>query len=170
MRATPEHEALMREALAEARLAAETGDVPIGALVVDADGSIIGRGRNTREAAGDPTGHAEVNALRRAAAAHGDGWRLEGCTLVVTLEPCAMCAGAALASRVATIVYGAWDDKAGAVGSVYDLVRDERLPGRATVVAGVLADECATLTREFFRAPEVSLCDGPRDDGGRDVD
>lgn len=151
MRATDEHEALMRVALDEARAALETGDVPIGALVVDERGEIIGRGRNTREAIGDPTGHAEINAMRAAAAARGDGWHLDGCTLIVTLEPCAMCAGALLAARVSTVVYGAWDDKAGAVGSVYDLVRDERLPGRAVVVAGVLADEGAALVREFFR-------------------
>lgn len=141
----------MRLALDEARASAGTGDVPIGAVVADAGGRVIALGRNTREAEGDPVGHAEVNALRAAALALGDGWRLDGCTLVVTLEPCAMCAGAALASRVSTIVYGAWDDKAGAVGSVYDLVRDGRLPGSATVVAGVLADDCATLVRAFFR-------------------
>ena len=140
----------MREALAEARAALATDDVPIGAIVVDARGAIVGRGRNTREALGDPTGHAEVNALR-AAAATLDDWHLDGCTLVVTLEPCAMCAGAALAARIGTIVYGAWDDKAGAVGSVYDLVRDGRLPGRAVVVAGVLAAEGGALVRDFFR-------------------
>ncbi|KAB1650438.1 nucleoside deaminase [Pseudoclavibacter endophyticus] len=147
----------MRMALVEARAALATGDVPIGAVVVDPRGIVIARGRNTREAAGDPTGHAEVNALRSAAVAREDGWRLQGCTLVVTLEPCAMCAGALLAARVSTVVYGAWDDKAGAVGSVYDLVRDGRLPATATVVAGVLADECAELTRSFFRAESSSI-------------
>lgn len=151
MHATPEHEALMRLALDEAVVAGQSGDVPIGAIVVDARGAVIGRGHNTRERDGDPTGHAEIVAMREAASVHGDGWRLDGCTLIVTLEPCAMCAGALLAARVSMVVYGAWDDKAGAVGSVYDLVRDERLPGRATVVAGVLAEECGALVREFFR-------------------
>ena len=139
----------MRAALEEAVLAAETADVPIGAVVLDAEGSIIGRGRNAREALGDPTAHAEILALRSAASARGE-WRLEGCTLVVTLEPCAMCAGAVVLSRVARLVYGAVDPKAGAVGSLWDLVRDRRLNHRPEVVSGVLADECGELVRTFF--------------------
>ena len=139
----------MRAALEEAALALETADVPIGAVVLDAEGSIIGRGRNAREALGDPTAHAEILALRSAASARGE-WRLEGCTLVVTLEPCAMCAGAIVLSRVARLVYGAVDPKAGAVGSLWDLVRDRRLNHRPEVVSGVLADECGELVRTFF--------------------
>ena len=139
----------MRAALEQAALALETADVPIGAVVLDAEGSIIGRGRNAREALGDPTAHAEILALRSAASARGE-WRLEGCTLVVTLEPCAMCAGAVVISRVARLVYGAVDPKAGAVGSLWDLVRDRRLNHRPEVVGGVLADECGELVRSFF--------------------
>ena len=139
----------MRAALDEARAALLTADVPIGAVVLDADGEIIGRGRNTREADHDPIGHAEVVALR-AAAAHRGEWRLEGCTLVVTLEPCTMCAGAAVQSRVARVVFGAYDDKAGAVGSLWDVVRDRRLNHRPEVVAGVLADESTVLLEGFF--------------------
>lgn len=139
----------MRAALEQAALALETADVPIGAVVLDAEGSIIGRGRNAREALGDPTAHAEILALRSAASARGE-WRLEGCTLVVTLEPCAMCAGAVVLSRVARLVYGAVDPKAGAVGSLWDLVRDRRLNHRPEVVSGVLADECGELVRAFF--------------------
>ena len=143
------YEEPMRAALEEAVLAAEMADVPIGAVVLDADGSIIGRGRNAREALGDPTAHAEILALRSAASARGE-WRLEGCTLVVTLEPCAMCAGAIVLSRVAGLVYGAVDPKAGAVGSRWDLVRARRLNHRPEVVSGVLADECGELVRTFF--------------------
>jgi tRNA(adenine34) deaminase len=143
------YEEPMRAALEEAALALETADVPIGAVVLDAEESIIGRGRNAREALGDPTAHAEILALRSAASARG-GWRLEGCTLVVTLEPCAMCAGAVVLSRVARLVYGAVDPKAGAVGSLWDLVRDRRLNHRPEVVSGVLADECGELVRTFF--------------------
>ncbi|MFD1715261.1 nucleoside deaminase [Amnibacterium flavum] len=139
----------MAEALAEARAALATGDVPVGAVVVDESGVVIARGRNEREATGDPTAHAEVVALRAAAALRGD-WNLASCILVVTLEPCAMCAGAALASRVGRVVYGAWDDKAGAVGSVYDLLRDRRLPHRVEVVAGVDADLSSAMLRQFF--------------------
>ncbi len=146
----------MREALDEARSALATGDVPIGAVVLDADGVVLGRGRNVREAQADPTGHAEVVALREAARARGE-WRLEGCTLVVTLEPCTMCAGAAVLSRVERVVFAAYDDKAGAVGSLWDVVRDRRLNHRPEVVAGVLAAESAALLRDFFAAhrPEV---------------
>ena len=141
----------MRAALAEARAALGTGDVPIGAVVVDAAGEVVGRGRNVREAEADPTGHAEVVALREAARARGE-WRLTGCTLVVTLEPCTMCAGAAVLSRVDRVVFGAHDDKAGAVGSLWDVVRDRRLNHRPEVLAGVLAEESGLLLAEFFAA------------------
>ena len=139
----------MLDALDEARAALAGGDVPIGAVVLDAAGSVIGRGRNVREADADPTGHAEVVALRAAAAVRGE-WRLEGCTLVVTLEPCTMCAGALVLSRVARVGFGAYDDKAGAVGSLWDVVRDRRLNHRPEVVAGVLAEESTALLEEFF--------------------
>lgn len=140
----------MREALAEARLALPTGDVPIGAVVVAPDGSVVARGHNVREALGDPTGHAEVVALRAAATTAGE-WRLAGHTLVVTLEPCTMCAGAAVLARVDRVVFGAYDEKAGAVGSLWDVVRDRRLNHRPEVVAGVLADESTALLTAFFR-------------------
>ena len=136
-------------ALDEARLALATGDVPVGAVVVGPDGSVVGRGHNAREATGDPTAHAEVIALREAAGVVGE-WRLEGCTLVVTLEPCAMCAGAILLARVPVLVLGAWDDKAGATGSVWDIVRDRRMNHRVEVVGGVQEEACALLLREFF--------------------
>ena len=141
--------ASMREALREAVAALATDDVPIGAVVVDSAGVVLGRGRNRREADADPTAHAEVLALREAAAARGE-WRLEGCTLVVTLEPCTMCAGAAVLARVDRLVFGAHDPKAGAVGSLWDVVRDRRLNHRPEVVGGVLEDECGDLLREFF--------------------
>ena len=140
----------MLAALDEARAALATDDVPIGAVVVDAAGAVVGRGRNVREAAADPTGHAEVVALRAAAAARGE-WRLTGCTLVVTLEPCTMCAGAAVLARVDRLVFGAHDDKAGAVGSLWDVVRDRRLNHRPEVVPAVLAAESTALLDEFFR-------------------
>jgi len=136
-------------ALEQARLALATDDVPVGAVVVDADGTVIGVGRNEREATGDPTAHAEVIALR-AAAAHRGEWRLTGCTLVVTLEPCTMCAGASVLARVDRIVFGAVDEKAGAVGSLWDVVRDRRLNHRPEVVAGVRAQESSDLLRAFF--------------------
>lgn len=139
----------MRGALDEARACLATGDVPVGALVLGPDGAVLGAGHNEREATGDPTAHAEVLALRAAAAALGTR-RLEGCTLVVTLEPCAMCAGAVVLGRVSRVVLGAWDPKAGATGSVHDLVRDPRLNHRVEVVGGVLEDECGALLREFF--------------------
>ena len=139
----------MLAALAEARAALATGDVPIGAVVLDPAGNVLGRGRNVREADADPTGHAEVVALREAARARGE-WRLEGCTLVVTLEPCTMCAGAAVLSRVDRVVFGAFDEKAGAVGSLWDVVRDRRLNHRPEVVGGVLAEETGAVIREFF--------------------
>lgn len=139
----------MRQALDLAAVAAGEGDVPVGAVVVDSAGTVIGTGRNTRERDADPTGHAEIVAMREAAAARGE-WRLEGCTLVVTLEPCTMCAGALVAARVERLVFGAFDEKAGAVGSLWDVVRDRRLNHRPEVVSGVLADESAALLREFF--------------------
>ena len=140
----------MLAALDEARAAIRTGDVPIGAVVVDASGSLLARGRNVREADADPTGHAEILALRAAAAVVGE-WRLTGCTLVVTLEPCTMCAGAAVLSRIDRIVFGAYDEKAGAVGSLWDVVRDRRLNHRPEVVPDVLAGESSALLEEFFR-------------------
>lgn len=141
----------MRLALAEAELAPLTGDVPVGAVVLSPDGrTVLARARNEREATGDPTAHAEVLALRRAAEAVGE-WRLTGCTLVVTLEPCAMCAGALVQSRVDRVVYGAVDRKAGAAGSLWDLLRDRRLNHRPEVVPGVLAAPAAGLLTAFFR-------------------
>lgn len=139
----------MRLALEQAALAPSTGDVPVGAVVLSPAGELLARACNAREAVGDPTGHAEVLALRAAAEATGS-WRLEGCTLVVTLEPCTMCAGALVLSRVARVVYGADDDKAGAVGSLWDVVRDRRLNHRPEVVRGVLADASAALLGDFF--------------------
>lgn len=138
-------------ALDQARAALATSDVPVGAVVVAASGEVVGTGRNAREATGDPTAHAEVLALRTAAAARG-GWRLDGCTLVVTLEPCTMCAGAAVLARVERLVLGAWDPKAGAVSSLWDLVRDRRLNHRLDVLGGVRESECAALLEDFFRA------------------
>ena len=143
------YDAAMRHALDEARLAVGTGDVPVGAVVVDGAGSIVGTGHNAREDSRDPTAHAELLALRRAADRVGE-WRLSGHTLVVTLEPCTMCAGAAVLARVDRVVYGAADPKAGAVGSLWDVVRDRRLNHRPEVVGGVLAEESAALLREFF--------------------
>jgi tRNA(adenine34) deaminase len=139
----------MRAALEEAAAAVDHGDVPVGALVLAPDGTELGRGRNRREQLADPTAHAELEALRAAAATLG-GWRLDGCTLVVTLEPCPMCAGALVQSRVARLVFGADDPKAGAVTSLFDLVRDPRLPHRVEVHRGILADDCAALLRSFF--------------------
>jgi tRNA(adenine34) deaminase len=130
----------MELALAEAEQAAGSADVPIGAVVVDEDGQVIGRGHNEREATGDPTAHAEILAIREAARHVGE-WRLSGCTLVVTLEPCTMCAGAIVLSRLDRLVFGAYDEKAGAVGSLWDVVRDRRLNHRPEVVSGVMADE-----------------------------
>lgn len=143
------YDALMRQALDLALTAADSGDVPVGAIVIDADGLVIGRGRNTRERDADPTGHAEIVAIREATEARGE-WRLEGCTLIVTLEPCTMCAGAIVASRIERLVFGAFDEKAGAVGSLWDVVRDRRLNHRPEVVSGVLADESSTLLKQFF--------------------
>jgi tRNA(adenine34) deaminase len=139
----------MQAALDEARLALDSGDVPIGAVVLDPSGEVIGRGHNVRERDGDPTGHAELVALREAAAARGE-WRLSGCTLVVTLEPCTMCAGAVVLARLDRLVFGAYDAKAGAVGSLWDVVRDRRLNHRPEVVSGVLAEDCTALLDDFF--------------------
>jgi tRNA(adenine34) deaminase len=144
------HEQWMRRAIAVAALAPDTEDVPVGAAVFDSDGRELATGCNERELTGDPTAHAEMVAIRRAAAALGE-WRLTGCTLVVTLEPCTMCAGAAVLARLERIVFGAWEPKSGAVGSLWDVVRDRRLTHRPEVYSGVLADECAAMMREFFR-------------------
>ncbi|GAB3796203.1 nucleoside deaminase [Micromonospora zhanjiangensis] len=150
------HESWMRRALIVATAELPPGpvdrveDVPVGAVVYGPDGSELGSGRNERERAGDPTAHAEILALRRAAAVVGE-WRLAGCTLVVTLEPCTMCAGALVLARVSTLVFGAWEPKTGAVGSLWDVVRDRRLNHRPEVYAGVLEEECATVLRSFFR-------------------
>ena len=141
----------LAEARALARECRASDDVPVGAVVCDDRGAIIGRGRNVREEIGDPTGHAEIVALRQAAARLG-GWRLQGCTLVVTLEPCVMCAGALVQARVGRVVFGAWDDKAGACGSVWDLPRDPRSLHRVEVVGGVEAQECAADLTAFFAA------------------
>ncbi|MEU2173310.1 MULTISPECIES: nucleoside deaminase [Nocardia] len=142
---------MVRAAIAAAA-AAGARDVPVGAVVFDAAGRELARAANAREALGDPTAHAEILALRRAAAVHGDGWRLEGATLAVTLEPCTMCAGALVLARVGRLVFGAWEPKTGAVGSLWDVVRDRRLNHRPQVRGGVLEDECAALLDDFFRA------------------
>lgn len=143
-------EDLVRAALTVAARATATGDVPIGALVLAQDGTELASACNAREALGDPTAHAEILALREAARHHGDGWRLTGCTLVVTVEPCTMCAGALVLARVARVVFGAWEPKTGAAGSLWDVVRDRRLPHRPEVVGGVLAADCAALMNDFF--------------------
>jgi tRNA(adenine34) deaminase len=166
----PRHAHWMGLALAEARRALDTEDVPIGAVVIGPDGEVLGTGRNEREAHGDPTAHAEMVAIREAAArlqalprtggerggggqsngGQGDGWRLADCTLVVTLEPCAMCAGAIVLARIPRVVFGAWDEKAGAAGSVFDILRERRLNHWVEVYAGVREQECAALLRDFF--------------------
>lgn len=140
----------MRAAIAVARRANATEDVPIGAVILDPSGTELASECNAREALGDPTAHAEMLALRAAAARRADGWRLTGCTLVVTVEPCTMCAGALVLARIARVVFGAWEPRTGAVGSLWDVVRDRRLTHRPEVVAGVLADECSALLDEFF--------------------
>lgn len=152
-----EHEAWMDLALDEARAALATDDVPIGAVVISPDGKLLSTGRNEREALKDPTAHAEVVAIRNAVsvlAARGedDGWRLEDCTLVVTLEPCAMCAGAIVLARIPRVVFGAWDEKAGACGSVFDIVREPRLNHWVEVYPRVREQECAGLLHDFFRS------------------
>lgn len=140
----------VRAAIDAAALAG-ADDIPIGAVVWDADGVELARAGNARERLGDPTAHAEILALRAAAQRHGDGWRLTGCTLAVTVEPCTMCAGALVLARVARVVFGAWEPKTGAVGSLWDVVRDRRVNHRPEVIGGVLADECAALLDGFFR-------------------
>ncbi|GAA1414705.1 tRNA-specific adenosine deaminase [Glutamicibacter uratoxydans] len=152
-----EHEAWMDLALAEARAALTTDDVPIGAVIISPTGDVLSTGRNEREAVKDPTGHAEVIAIRNAVtalAAQGqdDSWRLEDCTLVVTLEPCAMCAGAIVLSRIPRLVFGAWDEKAGACGSVFDIVREPRLNHWVEVYPRVKEQECAEILQDFFRS------------------
>jgi tRNA(adenine34) deaminase len=142
-------EPAMRAALVEAEAAVASGDVPVGAVVLDEAGTIIARGRNRREAAGDPTAHAELEAIRAAARVTG-GWHLDGLTLVVTLEPCTMCAGAVTLARLGGLVFGAADPRAGAVGSIWDVVRDQRLAPVPEVIGGILADECLALLRSFF--------------------
>jgi tRNA(adenine34) deaminase len=141
---------LMRAALELASSALATDDVPVGALVINPAGVVTGRGKNRREIDNDPTAHAEIIALREAAIAAGD-WRLDGHILVVTLEPCAMCAGAISQSRIKTLVFGAWDEKAGAVGSVWDVLRDPRNPYQVEVFSGILEEDCSHLLREFFK-------------------
>jgi tRNA(adenine34) deaminase len=146
-------EAAMRAALAEAELAHASGDVPVGAVLLDADGSVLALARNEREKLHDPTAHAEVLAIRRGAEARGD-WRLTDTTLVVTLEPCVLCAGAILSARIPRLVFGAWDAKAGAAGSVHELLRDRRLNHRVEVMGGVLEAESGALLTKFFRGAE----------------
>lgn len=146
---TAADDAAMALALEQARAAVAGGDVPVGAVVLGPDGAVLARARNAREADGDPTAHAEVVALRAAGAVFG-AWRLAGCTLVVTLEPCTMCAGAAVLARVDRVVFGAWDPKAGAAGSLRDVLRDVRLNHRIEVIGGVREAECSQVLREFF--------------------
>ena len=158
--ADKKHHAWMGLALAEARRALDTEDVPIGAVIIGPDGAVLGFGRNQREELGDPTAHAEVVAIREAAerlrklstldGGSGDGWRLADCTMVVTLEPCAMCAGAIVLARIPRVVFGAWDEKAGAAGSVFDVLRERRLNHWVEVYPGVREAECAALLRDFF--------------------
>ncbi|MFC7788498.1 nucleoside deaminase [Microbacterium sp. MAHUQ-60] len=148
---TAAYDEAMGRALQLAADAGSAGDVPVGALVLDPERRIVGEGRNIREQTHDPTGHAEIVALRAAAAAYGS-WNLEDHTLVVTLEPCVMCAGAILQARIGRVVFGAWDDKAGAAGSMYDLLRDRRLPYRAEVIGGIRSDEATALLRDFFES------------------
>ena len=141
----------MQLALDLAAKASQQGDVPVGAIVLNSNGDVVGRGFNTREIDNDPINHAEIVAMREAANANGS-WRLDDHTLVVTLEPCTMCAGAAVQARIGRIIFGAFDDKAGAVGSLWDVVRDRRLPHRPEVVSGVMAVECGAILSEFFKA------------------
>ncbi|MGP5690490.1 tRNA adenosine(34) deaminase TadA [Glutamicibacter ardleyensis] len=154
------HNSWMDLALAEARAALETADVPIGAVIISPEGKLLSTGRNEREAGADPTAHAEVVAIRNAVKAlqaegNADGWRLEDCTLVVTLEPCAMCAGAIVLARIPRLVFGAWDEKGGACGSVFDIVREPRLNHWVEVYPRVKEEECAQLLRDFFRSKRI---------------
>jgi tRNA(adenine34) deaminase len=160
---SPQDVADMRLALALARESLDSEDVPVGAVVLSPEGTVLGRGRNAREERADPTAHAEILALREAGAAVGE-WRLAGCTLVVTLEPCPMCAGALLQARVRKLVFGAWDPKAGAAGSLMDIVRDRRFNHQIEVIPEVLEAECSALLRDFFdgrrqhdRAPDEPI-------------
>ena len=139
----------MRDAIAIASAASSTGDVPVGAIVINKDGVVVGKGSNEREANNDPTAHAEIVAIRNAASRLQNS-RLDGCTLIVTLEPCAMCAGAIAQSRISRVIFGAWDEKAGAVGSVWDVLRDPRSIFKVEVTAGILEKECAALLKDFF--------------------
>jgi tRNA(adenine34) deaminase len=143
-------EELMRQAIDVAKSATRTGDVPVGAIVINSDGVLIGKGFNEREANNDPTAHAEIVAIRSAASRLQNS-RLDGCTLIVTLEPCAMCAGAIAQSRISKVIFGAWDEKAGAVGSIWDVLRDPRSIFKVEVNAGVLKEECAELLTDFFK-------------------
>ena len=143
------HDKAMRQAIEVAKLALVSGDLPVGAVILDAAGDIVATGYNRREIDGDPTAHAEIVAIREAASKL-ESWRLDNHTLVVTLEPCAMCAGAIAQSRIATVLFGAWDEKAGAVGSVWDVLRDPRTLHKTEVIAGVLEAECAALLNSFF--------------------
>ena len=140
---------LMGRCLQLAASAPASGDVPVGGVVVSADGVILGEGFNTRERDADPSGHAEINALRAAATSMGS-WRLDGCSLVVTLEPCSMCAGAISQSRISTVIFGTWDKKAGAAGSVFDVLREPRLNHWVEILPGIRRQECSDLLREFF--------------------
>ena len=141
---------LMNAALELARQAMTTGDVPVGAIVINAAGEIVGSGNNLREFDNDPTAHAEIVAMREAALV-GENWRLDDHTLIVTLEPCAMCAGAIAQSRMKKVIFGTWDEKAGAVGSVWDILRDPRAVHKVEVVSGVLEEQCAGILKEFFQ-------------------
>ena len=144
------NEDLMHQALDVAKGALASNDVPIGAIVIDPNGKVIGTGANRREIDEDPSSHAEIVAMREAGK-NIKNWRLDGCTIVVTLEPCAMCAGAIAQSRVKTLIFGAWDEKAGAVGSVWDILRDPRSPHRTEVISGILEKECALILAQFFK-------------------
>ena len=165
MQARPEDVAAVRRSLDEARAALADGEVPIGAVVLAPDGAVLATGRNERERSGDPTAHAEVVALRAAAARLGT-WRLDGCVLAVTLEPCPMCAGAAWLSRVGRVVFGAWNDEYGAAGSLWDVLRDRRLNHRPEVVGGVLDHECSELLRTFFAVRRAEGAEGGVSAGG----
>jgi tRNA(adenine34) deaminase len=153
----PADEAAVRVALDYAATARGTADVPIGAVVFGPDGTEFAGAHNAREELADPTAHAEILALRAAAGVHGDGWRLDGCTLAVTVEPCTMCAGALVLARVSRVVFGAWEPRTGAVGSLWDVVRDRRLNHRPEVRGGVLAADCAALLEEFFAGQRVAF-------------
>ena len=140
---------IMQAALSLARVAADNGDVPVGAIVVNEAGEILGTGQNLREQSNDPTSHAEIVAIRQAAEKIGN-WRLDELTIVVTLEPCAMCAGAIAQSRIKRLVFGAWDEKAGAVGSIMDVIRDPRALTKVEVITGIMEEECSRVLRDFF--------------------